>query len=475
MIEIILSQLEMHFENPFFVFVIDPHDALSFSLGEILGILTNGRSIVIEKPGSTSGALCSCLLAIDAINHDEPLIICNSDQIIDDDLGLIADTFLNNGCSAGVVTFESTHPRWSYVVDGDNGEVIQTYEKRVASRCAIAGFYFFRAASIFFDAAKRVMISSAHVDEVYYISSSLNEIILAGGRVVRFAIPREHYHSFYSPAKIAEYERMDAKEDSSDSSDNNYKFNLVIPAAGEGSRFAQNGWKKPKPFIDIDGRPMLSHVIENVHSASASITVLLRQEHMDSYPRPTEAIRAKVDRIVPVSQVTEGTASTILLSKKIIDGIDPLLIANSDQLVRFDIDHFVNDCRLRMLDGSILVFRDPSMSPKWSFVRVSDDGLVLEVAEKTPISDLATVGIYLFSSGSAFIDSAIDMIVANDRTNGEFYTCPVYNYMIKRGAKIGVYEIPIEAMHGLGTPTDLDRFLKSSGIRRSADSPDSSR
>jgi dTDP-glucose pyrophosphorylase len=112
------------------------------------------------------------------------------------------------------------------------------------------------------------------------------------------------------------------------------------------------------------------------------------------------------------------------------------------------------------------------MDPKWSFVKLDKDGLVTEVAEKKPISDLATVGIYLFSKGSEFVSAALDMIVANDRVNNEFYTCPVYNYMIKNGARIGVYEVPMAAMSGLGTPDDLMEFLALRGSALSLDSPD---
>jgi dTDP-glucose pyrophosphorylase len=94
------------------------------------------------------------------------------------------------------------------------------------------------------------------------------------------------------------------------------------------------------------------------------------------------------------------------------------------------------------------------------------------VAEKNPISDLATVGIYFFRRGSDFIAAAIDMIVANDRVNNEFYTCPVYNYMIKNSARIGVYEVPMQAMAGLGTPEDLNAFLVLRGAPESCDQPD---
>src|SRR5207249_4230233 len=122
---------------------------------------------------------------------------------------------------------------------------------------------------------------------------------------------------------------------------------------------------------------------------------------------------------------------------------------------------FLDDCSARGLDGSILVFRDPARNPKWSFAEVNGEGLVARVAEKKPISDLATVGIYFFSRSSDFFDAALDMIARNDRVNNEFYTCPVYNYMIANGRRIGIFEVPGSAMHGLGTPADLEGYVAS--------------
>jgi UDP-N-acetylglucosamine diphosphorylase / glucose-1-phosphate thymidylyltransferase / UDP-N-acetylgalactosamine diphosphorylase / glucosamine-1-phosphate N-acetyltransferase / galactosamine-1-phosphate N-acetyltransferase len=166
-------------------------------------------------------------------------------------------------------------------------------------------------------------------------------------------------------------------------------------------------------------------------------------------------------KIISIDGITEGTASSVLHSRKLIDNDQPLLVANSDQYVDFDCFDFVKDCIDRDLDGSILVFKDLEKNPKWSFARLEDE-LVAEVAEKKAISDLATVGIYLFRRGSDFVGGAIDMIVSNDRVNDEFYTCPVYNYLISEGLKIGVYEIPKSSMNGLGTPSDLEDFLKKS-------------
>ena len=120
---------------------------------------------------------------------------------------------------------------------------------------------------------------------------------------------------------------------------------------------------------------------------------------------------------------------------------------------------YVNDSKARKLDGSVLCFIDPELNPKWSFAKLDENGLITEIKEKQPISDEATVGIYYFEKGSSFVENAIDMFVRNERVNNEFYVAPVYNYAIARGEKYGIYNIDFAAMHGTGTPEDLDKYI----------------
>ena len=235
---------------------------------------------------------------------------------------------------------------------------------------------------------------------------------------------------------------------------------VVIPMAGMGSRFVKQGYQKPKPFIDVLGKTMIEQVMDNLAIPDAKYVLLARQEHMQQELEIVERLMEIPDvTILPVEKLTEGTACTVLLAQGKIDLDAPLLIANCDQLVDFQCIDFIADCFDRNLDGSILIFRDAEKNPKWSFARTNEQGIVLEVQEKVPISDLATVGIYLFSQGGDFVKAALEMITNNERVNGEFYTCPVYNYAIRQGKKIGVFEIAPETMHGLGTPEDLEIYL----------------
>lgn len=239
-------------------------------------------------------------------------------------------------------------------------------------------------------------------------------------------------------------------------------INIVIPMAGLGSRFASAGYEKPKPFIDVLGIPMIQRVMMNLEMDDSQFILIARKEHLEQEKGIVDKIQEKYNNVyfIGIDKLTEGTACTLLFAKKYIDNSSPLLIANSDQIVDIKIADFVNQCLNKNHDGSILTFNDPERNPKWSFAKKNDFGLVDEVREKVPISDEATVGIYFFSKGSDFVNAAVQMIIENDRVNNEFYTCPTYNYLISQGKKIDTYKIKQEYMHGIGTPEDLNNYIK---------------
>jgi NDP-sugar pyrophosphorylase family protein len=239
-----------------------------------------------------------------------------------------------------------------------------------------------------------------------------------------------------------------------------HALTVVIPMAGAGSRFAKVGYDKPKPFIDVAGKTMIERVMDNLHIPGARYVLLAQHAHMEKEAAMVRRLQRDYPAtFLPVDGLTEGAACTVLQGNREFASDVPLLIANCDQIIDFELAAFVNDARARDLDGSILIFRDAERSPKWSFARLDERGLVAETREKVAISDLATVGIYLFRRGSDFVYWAVDMISRNERVNNEFYVCPIYNYGIRRGARIGTYEIPATAMHGIGTPEDLAIYL----------------
>lgn len=238
-------------------------------------------------------------------------------------------------------------------------------------------------------------------------------------------------------------------------------INIVIPMAGRGSRFANAGFKLPKPLIDVAGKPMIDWVIDNIAPKEPHRFIFLcLQEHLDKYNLETH-LKSREENcvIVPVNQVTEGAACTVLLAERYIDNNDPMMIANSDQYVDVDIDKYIR-C-IGENDGLIMTMK--ASDNKWSFIKYDENGFVTVVREKEVISDEATVGIYNFARGSDFVRYAHEMIDKNIRVNNEFYVAPVYNMMIEDKKRIVFYNVGEvdRGMYGLGTPDDLKRFLEN--------------
>ena len=235
--------------------------------------------------------------------------------------------------------------------------------------------------------------------------------------------------------------------------------------AGMGSRFANAGYALPKPFIDVAGKPMIVRVMENLAQPGAKFVLLARKEHIENNQELIREIQSQFNAtFVPIDKLTEGTACTVLFARHFLSADESVVIANSDQIVDDCFVQYIQDAKDRNLDGSILTFTDAELNPKWSFAKVDSQGFVIEVQEKKAISEFATVGIYYFRRADQLVDSIIQMIIENDRTNNEFYICPTYNYLIRSGKKIGIFNIKQSQMHGIGTPEDLQNYLEGSGI-----------
>lgn len=234
-------------------------------------------------------------------------------------------------------------------------------------------------------------------------------------------------------------------------------LNILIPMAGAGSRFQQAGYTFPKPLIEVNGKPMIQVVVENM-GIDAHYIFVVQKEHYEKYSlKYLLNLIAPKCSIVQVDSLTEGAACTTLLAKEHINNDHHLLIANSDQFLEWTSGEFIYSMISSHSDGGIVTFE--GTHPKWSFVKTNENNQVIEVAEKKPISNHANTGIYFWTKGSDYVKYTEQMINKNIRTNGEFYVAPVYNEAIADGKKISNWKI--DKMWGLGTPEDLDYFLKN--------------
>jgi HAD superfamily hydrolase (TIGR01509 family) len=231
--------------------------------------------------------------------------------------------------------------------------------------------------------------------------------------------------------------------------------NIVIPAAGLGSRFASAGYTFPKPLIDVHGKPMIQVVVENINIKGRFIFIV-QKSHYEKY-NLNYLLNAIAPNcvIIQTDGLTEGAACSVLLAKEYINNDDPLILANSDQFIEWDANQFVYVSNSDNVDGCISIFENSH--PKFSYAKCDENGYVTEVAEKKVISNNATTGIYYWKKGSDCVKYTEQMITKNIRVNNEFYNCPVFNEAIEDGKKIKT--VSAKKFWCLGTPEDLQYYL----------------
>ena len=233
-------------------------------------------------------------------------------------------------------------------------------------------------------------------------------------------------------------------------------LNILIPMAGAGKRFSDAGYSFPKPLIEANNKPMIQWVVESLNLKGKYI-FLISKEHQKKYNiKSTLKILQPNCEIIEIDGLTEGAACTTLLAKKYINNKNPLVIANSDQYIKWNSSKSMYEITTKKLDGAILTFE--AIHPKWSYAKTDKNGFVERVAEKEVISKEATVGVYYWSKGSDYVKYAEQINKKNKRVNNEFYVCPVYNEAIQD--KKMIKSITVDEMIGMGTPQDLENFIK---------------
>ncbi len=252
-------------------------------------------------------------------------------------------------------------------------------------------------------------------------------------------------------------------------------MNILVLMAGSSDKFREAGYSYPKNLIELDGMPLVEHFIDGLQqlqdNSNQFIFVLNSDEDSRYHTGAVIQLLLPEAQIIKVSSPTAGAACTALLAVEQINNNEPLLILNGDIAGELQIAEAIAEFEEKQLDGGLIVFE--GVHPRWSYVRCDDSGLVVEAAEKRPISKLATVGAYYFTQGQDFVAAAMNMIVKDANVEGGFYVCPSYNEMILAQKKIGVYQIPRRNYFSLATPQGVSNFeehLKvQAGRRRASD------
>ena len=236
--------------------------------------------------------------------------------------------------------------------------------------------------------------------------------------------------------------------------------------AGEGQRYKDAGFKIPKPFIDIDGIPMVVKACKALPNADKNIFVC-RKQHLEQYP-----IRDVLEKylnnviIVSIDELTDGQAITCLAARDHIPDDSILTIGASDNDMVYDEDNLEKMFQNKELDGWIWTFRNnPAVlqNPKmYGWVKTEKStNKATHVSCKIPISenpllDHAVIGAFTFKKAKSFFDAVHYMIKSNYRINNEFYVDVAIDFAIKSGLNIHVHEV--DQYICWGTPQDFYEY-----------------
>lgn len=236
------------------------------------------------------------------------------------------------------------------------------------------------------------------------------------------------------------------------------RINVLVPMSGPDDAFKQKGFTYNKNLIEINGKPLIQHVYENLSQIPNAdfIFVIRKDENIKYHLQNVLRLLNPSCEIIIADALTAGAACTALLAIEHINHEKPLVIANADQIIEANLADAIEQFCNRNLDAATITF--DSVHPRWSYVRLDEKGYVIEAAEKRPISRYATAGIYYYKHGKDFVYAAMEMIKKDANFGGQFYVCPTFNEMILKQAKIGIYQISRDAYFSIATPEGVEVY-----------------
>lgn len=235
---------------------------------------------------------------------------------------------------------------------------------------------------------------------------------------------------------------------------------IIIPMAGAGTRFTQQGFKTPKPLITVGDKTLIEHSISSFDIPNAQMIFITRRWPDTDYNNQLSRIlktRRPESIEITLNNITNGASETCLAAKSYIDNDQPLIIYNCDQIFHWDPHEFLDFIANKQPDGAVVLYN--SQDPKNSFAEITD-GKIVKLVEKFPISNHSLVGFHYWAKGSDFVQSA-QHLVENFTSNGqpECYISETYNWMIQQNKTILPYHISNNKFIPLGTPQDVARYI----------------
>jgi NDP-sugar pyrophosphorylase family protein len=468
-----------------FLFGVNRVHATTTELVPTLMRLRPRAKIVVMDPHK-DGPIQSVLSCAHEIPDDEDVCLNYCDFGVDWSFDAFRAWLDRGGWDGAMTAYKGFHPHslgptlYAYMRN-EGDRVVEVREKHhftedKLAEFASSGLYWFRHGRDLKRIARELITRGERVNNEFYVSMAMQLMLEQGGRVGVYELT--HFYQWGTPEDLRDYESWARAMRDLDgfferTKRTRSRATHVIPMAGRGQRFVDEGYHDPKPLIDVAGAPMLERVIECLPAPSERVLVAQR-DHI-RHPKFV-ALEKKLTstRIVPLDAMTEGQACTALLGVEApIDLEAPVLFASCDAGYTYDVDAYA--AREAANDADLIAFTARGHLPAiWRPVMygwVHVDGTnIRAVAVKRLVEGIAAeaqeviTGTFWFRSAKLFVEETQSMMRDDDRVNGEFYIDTIVRRMVARGARVEAFTV--DKYVPWGTPAELKTFTYWNDVHR---------
>lgn len=242
-------------------------------------------------------------------------------------------------------------------------------------------------------------------------------------------------------------------------------LHIVVPMAGK-SQFFDESFRFPKPLIEIGGKPMIERVLSSLQQIEQEkrFIFIINQDDASRYylDEVLRLLAGSSSVVVKQQGEAQGAVCSALLALDHFNSTEPLLIVNADSIIEHDLNTILEHFESQRADAGTVCFT--AVHPQWSYVLTDEDNVVIEAAEKRPISTNANAGFYYFREGKDFVQAAYSLIMKESTVQGRYFTSMTFNELILAGKRVVMFKIPNEQYHSFYSPEKVELFQRRIAI-----------
>lgn len=461
-----------------YLFGINKTHAETTNVREVLEQLRPGSPTVVLEPHK-DGPIQTVLACKEHIPDDEDVLLNYCDFGVSWSFADFSKWVVDGQFDGAMTAYRGFHPHslgptlYAYMRN-EGDRVTEIREKHhfttdKFSEYASSGLYWFRRGKDLVRIAQQLVDEGARVNGEFYVSMAMQKLVLENKKVGVF--PLERFYQWGTPEDLRDYESWARAMRSLDTflpavARATSRGAQVIPMAGRGQRFVDQGYDKPKPLIDVGSRPMIAQAMACLPRPTQRVLVALAEHAKDATFRAEVKRLEAPTRIIELTAVTEGQACSALLGLEGVDLEAPVLFAPCDTGYVYDVEKWLaleraNDCDLVLFTAKnhLPALWRPQM---YGWLSTTPDGLIEKVAVKKQVEGVApadqqvVTGTFWFKSARLYEEETRAMVAADDRVNNEFYIDTIARRMVERGARVRAFTV--DKYMPWGTPEELKTF-----------------